>query len=77
VFLTAAGDERARHRAAETGEALDEVLAAQAERDARDRAREHGALRPATDAIELDTTGLDVDAVVERIAALARERGVA
>jgi CMP/dCMP kinase len=53
------------------------VLAAQAERDARDRAREHGALRPATDAIELDTTGLDVDAVVERIAALARERGVA
>jgi CMP/dCMP kinase len=77
VFLTAAGDERARPRAAETGEALDEVLAAQAERDARDRAREHGALRPATDAIELDTTGLDVDAVVERIAALARERGVA
>jgi CMP/dCMP kinase len=77
VFLTAAGDERAWRRAAETGEALDEVLAAQAERDARDRAREHGALRPATDAIELDTTGLDVDAVVERIAALARERGVA
>jgi cytidylate kinase len=77
VFLTAAADERARRRAAETGEALDEVLAAQAERDARDSARQHGALRPASDAIELDTTGLDVDAVVERIAALARERGVA
>ncbi len=77
VFLTAADDERARRRAAETGEELDEVLAAQAERDARDRAREHGALRPATDALELDTTGLDVDAVVARIAALARERGVA
>jgi CMP/dCMP kinase len=77
VFLTATDDERARRRAAETGEALDEVLVAQAERDARDSAREHGALRPAADAIELDTTGLDVDAVVELIAALARERGVA
>jgi CMP/dCMP kinase len=53
------------------------VLVAQAERDARDSAREHGALRPAADAIELDTTGLDVNAVVELIAALARERGVA
>jgi cytidylate kinase len=77
VFLTATDDERARRRAAETGEALDEVLVAQAERDARDSAREHGALRPAADAIELDTTGLDVAAVVELIAALARERGVA
>jgi cytidylate kinase len=77
VFLTATDDERARRRAAETGEGLDEVLVAQAERDARDSAREHGALRPAADAIELDTTGLDVDAVVELIAALARERGVA
>ena len=77
VFLTATDDERARRRAAETGEALDEVLVAQAERDARDSAREHGALRPAADAIELDTTGLDVNAVVELIAALARERGVA
>jgi cytidylate kinase len=77
VFLTATDDERARRRAAETGEGLDEVLVAQAERDARDSAREHGALRPAADAIELDTTGLDVNAVVELIAALARERGVA
>jgi cytidylate kinase len=77
VFLTAADDERARRRAAESGEALDDVLAAQAERDARDSAREHGAMRPAADAIELDTTGLEVDAVVDRVAALARERGVA
>jgi cytidylate kinase len=77
VFLTADDDERARRRAAESGEALDDVLAAQAERDARDSAREHGAMRPAADAIELDTTGLEVDAVVDRVAALARERGVA
>ena len=35
------------------------VLAAQRDRDARDTEREHGALRAADDAVELDTTGLD------------------
>ena len=53
------------------------MLAAQAERDARDREREHGALRAADDAVELDTTGLAVDEVVERVVELARERGLA
>ncbi len=77
VFLVAADAERARRRAAQTGEPVAEVLAAQGERDARDRAREHGALRPAPDAIELDTTALGVDQVVERVAELARERGLA
>ena len=52
------------------------VLAAQAERDRRDRDREHGALRAADDAVELDTTGLAVDEVVERVVAIARERGL-
>jgi cytidylate kinase len=77
VFLTAGDTERARRRAAETGEPEDEVLRAQRERDERDRERDHGALRPADDAVELDTTGLGVAEVVARIAALARERGVA
>ena len=49
---------------------------AQAARDARDLGREHGALRAAVDAVEVDTTGLDVDGVVERIATLARQRGL-
>ena len=35
-----------------------------AERDARDRERKHGALRPADDSVEVDTTGLGVDEVV-------------
>ena len=52
------------------------MLAAQAERDRRDREREHGALRAAADAVELDTTGLAVDEVVERIVDLAHERGL-
>ena len=77
VFLTASRDERARRRAAETGEHARDVLEAQAERDERDESREHGALRVADDAVELDTTGLEVDEVVARLAELARERGVA
>lgn len=77
VFLTASEEERARRRAAETGEDVEEVLAAQRRRDRRDSEREHGALRPAEDAVELDTTGLTREQVVERVVALARERGLA
>ena len=76
VFLTATAEERARRRAAETGEPIDEVLAAQAARDSRDTEREHGALRLADDAVEIDTTGLDVGEVAERVVELARERGL-
>ena len=77
VYLTADESERARRRAAENGEPVDAVLAAIRERDRRDRGREHGALRPAGDAVELDTTDLAVDEVVARVVALARERGLA
>jgi CMP/dCMP kinase len=76
VFLTAEPDERARRRAADSGEPVDAVLAAQQARDARDRDREHGALRPADDSVEIDTTGLDVPQVTERVVALARDRGL-
>jgi len=77
VFLTATDEERARRRAAQSGEDFEAVLAAQRRRDARDTEREHGALRAAADAVELDTTGLDLDAVVARVVALAHERGLA
>jgi CMP/dCMP kinase len=77
VFLTATEEERARRRAAETGESVDEVREAIEDRDRRDRRREHGALRAAGDAVAVDTTDLSPDQVVERIAELARERGVA
>jgi len=77
VFLTASDEERARRRAAETGEDFETVLAAQKARDARDTEREHGALRAADDAVELDTTGLSLQQVVARVVALARERGLA
>jgi CMP/dCMP kinase len=77
VFLTASAEERARRRAAQTGEDEAAVLAAQRERDERDRSREHSALRAAPDAVEVDTTGLGIGDVVARIVGLARERGLA
>jgi cytidylate kinase len=77
VFLTANADERARRRAADTGEPVEAVMAAQASRDARDRERLHAPLRAADDAVEIDTTGRQVADVVDEIAALARERGLA
>ena len=72
VFLTAKPEERARRRAVQSGADRRTVLAEQALRDERDRTREHSPLRPAPGAVELDTTGLSVEQVVERIAALAR-----
>jgi cytidylate kinase len=45
-------------------------------RDQRDSTRAHGALRAADDSVEVDTTDLEVDQVVERIVALARDRGI-
>jgi cytidylate kinase len=76
VFLTASQEERARRRAAESGEDPAAVLASQLERDRRDTTREHSALRPAADAVTLDTTSLSIVEVVERIAGLARQRGL-
>jgi cytidylate kinase len=77
VFLTAAPEERARRRAAQTGEDPKAVLAAQRERDDRDENREHSALHPAEDAVTIDTTGLSQKEVVEQICALAHDRGLA
>jgi CMP/dCMP kinase len=50
------------------------VLAEQRDRDARDESREHSPLRAAADAVELDTTGLTIDEVVERIGAMVPSR---
>jgi cytidylate kinase len=77
VFLTAGDAERARRRAAQTGEPLERVEAEQRLRDARDTEREHGALARAPDAVEVDTSDLTVDEVVARVVELARERGLA
>jgi CMP/dCMP kinase len=72
VFLTAAPEERARRRATELGADVDTVLKDQALRDAQDSRRAHSPLEIAPGAVELDTTGLSLDEVVERIAGLVR-----
>jgi cytidylate kinase len=75
IYLTASAEERARRRCAELaehggavdpGEVADEI----ADRDRRDRSRTHSPLRPAADAIVIDTTGEDVDLVVARLRAV-------
>jgi CMP/dCMP kinase len=76
VFLTAAREERARRRARELDADVETVMREQALRDAQDSAREHSPLALAPGAVELDTTGLGVEEVVDRIAELVeRARG--
>lgn len=75
VFLTAAPRERARRRAMELrakGEVVDEeaLAVAIAERDRRDSDRAEAPLRPAADAVVLDTSGLDLASVIDRLVAL-------
>jgi cytidylate kinase len=72
VFLTASAEERARRRAADLGADVQTVLAEQAIRDERDQNRAHSPLVAADDAVEVDTTGMTIDEVVDRIASLAR-----
>jgi CMP/dCMP kinase len=70
IFLDADPRERARRRAQQLGADVEVVLAEQTMRDERDSSREHSPLRPATGALTLDTTGVSVAEMVERIAAL-------
>jgi cytidylate kinase len=75
VFLTASAEERAERRYKQLKDKgvsvtlaglLREILA----RDARDASRAVAPLRPAEDAVRIDTTGLSIDEVVERVLAL-------
>lgn len=78
VYLTADPRERARRRLAETGtpdpseERLDQEVTRLMARDKMDSEREHAPLKPAPDAVHIDTTQLTFDEQVDRIAALAR-----
>lgn len=79
VFLTASAEERAERRYKQLNDKgvsvtlaglLREILT----RDARDAQRPVAPLRPAEDAVRIDTTGLGIEAVVERVLALKPER---
>ncbi len=71
VFLTADPEERARRRARELHADESTVLYEQCRRDEQDATRAVSPLIQAPDAIALDTTGLSLDEVVERVLTLA------
>lgn len=77
VFLSASPEERARRRALQSGreEELERIRKAMHTRDKRDSEREASPLKPAPDAVVLDTTGLSLEGVVSRVVELAHERG--
>lgn len=71
VFLTARSDVRAGRRAQEVTDLDYETVAADlVRRDTADSQREHNPLTRAADAVEIETTDLSVDAVVDRVIAL-------
>lgn len=75
VFLSASAEERALRRARQSGREaeLERIRVAMAERDRQDSEREASPLRAAPGAERLDTTGMSLEEVVERVLSLARE----
>ncbi|MCS7239700.1 MAG: (d)CMP kinase [Candidatus Bipolaricaulota bacterium] len=74
IFLWATLEERARRRQREQGGTFAEVLEAIRRRDERDSTRSCAPLRPAPDAVVLDTTGKDPDEVLKLVLKLVEER---
>jgi cytidylate kinase len=78
-YLDAAPDVRAARRLAELrgkGMAVEAAVLAREidERDARDRSRPESPLAAASDAVEVDTTGMSLEQVVDRLERTIRER---
>jgi cytidylate kinase len=69
VFLTASPEERASRRVDQSGGVLSEIAHNMAERDRIDSQRLDSPLRPADDAIVVDSTGLRIEEVVGVIVA--------
>jgi cytidylate kinase len=78
VFLEASPEERATRRYNQLKRkglhaSLPDLLREVGERDARDRSRSVSPLRPAEDAVVIDTTGLPVEVVVDRVLEVIRD----
>jgi cytidylate kinase len=79
IFLTASAEERARRRHKQLKEKgltvnIADLSREIRERDLRDSSRPVAPLRPAEDAVILDSTGLGIEQVVDAVLALARSR---
>ncbi|MCP1327285.1 (d)CMP kinase [Halomonas sp. 707D4] len=82
IFLTASAEERARRRfqqlqAAGVNASLSSLLKEIQARDARDTQRSVAPLKPADDAVTLDTTRLSIPEVVDRLIQLLAQKGLA
>ena len=76
VFLTARPDVRAARRAGEMpqgGGSVEGIAEELERRDRRDTTRAVSPLRPAADAVEVDTSNLSIDEVIARILLLVSE----
>ncbi len=78
IYLDAAAEERARRRASDAahagnGAALAEVATEMEARDRADSTRKSSPLMPAPDAHIIDTTGLSIEEVTERVLAIVGE----
>lgn len=79
IFLTAAAEERAKRRYKQLkdkgmGVSLAALSLEIAERDRRDATRPVSPLKPAADAVHVDSTAMTIDQVVEQVLTLARSR---
>lgn len=79
LFLTASPAERAQRRHQQLAELgrpipLEEIRATQDRRDAEDRERPQGALRPADDAVIVNSDGLNREQVVEMMLVTVRNK---
>ncbi len=73
LYVTASDQIRARRRALELGADEARMLAELRERDARDAARDVAPMRPADDAILLDTSEMSIEAAVARAVETVRQ----
>ncbi len=76
IWLRASAEERARRRAAQTGEAYATVLEGIRRRDRFDASRSVAPMSRAEDAVEIETDGVPPPRVIARIVELAQARGV-
>ncbi len=74
IYLWATPEERARRRLRERGGDFREILKAIQERDERDSSRADSPLRPAADAVFIDTTNKSPEEVLEIVLRLVEER---
>ena len=74
LYVTSSAEVRAERRWRELGGDLGQVLAEVRERDARDMGRADAPLRPADDAIVIDTTDLTIEQAVAMAAAAVTAR---